>query len=97
MIRQITSFNPHKTALTVALVMSIGSLLFVVPMALLMSFIPEPPNQANHPNGMMFPGFFFLCMPVFYFIFGYLFTAFSAWIYNKIARFTGGIEFVLSE
>jgi len=32
-----------------------------------------------------------------YGIFGYVFTALTAWIYNVVAGWTGGVEFTLSD
>ena len=32
-----------------------------------------------------------------YAIFGYIFTALTTWIYNVVAKWTGGVEFTLSE
>ena len=93
-MNRITYFDPHKTALTCAAVFAVGSLLFLLPMALMFAFIP-----ASNVNGapMVFPLTMILIMPVFYFIFGYISTAFFAWLYNRIASYTGGIRFQLSE
>ena len=40
---------------------------------------------------------FALLGAILYGIFGYVFTALTAWIYNIVARWTGGVEFTLSE
>lgn len=96
MMKSITYIAPHKTALTAALVMAISSLLFIIPMVLMMSFAPTIDHDGN-PIPKAFPAAMILIMPIFYFIFGYIFTGFSAWIYNKVARYTGGIAIETSE
>ena len=37
---------------------------------------------------------FTLIGAILYGIFGYLFTALTAWIYNVVAKWTGGVEFI---
>lgn len=95
MIKSITYFNPHKTALTASLVFALGSLIFIVPMAIGFSFMPSVDNDGN-PVNTQFPTMM-MFMPVFYLIFGYIWTAFSAWIYNIVAKYTGGIKLDLDE
>ena len=96
MIKSITYFAPHKTALTISLVFAISSLLFVIPMMLMFSFMPIT-DQHGNPIDVSFPIGFFIFMPIFYFIFCYIFTAIGAWIYNKVSKFTGGIMLETSE
>jgi len=95
-MKRITYFDPHKTALTCAAVFAVGSLLFLLPMALMFAFIPAS-DVNGAPVRMVFPVTMILIMPVFYFIFGYISTAFFAWLYNRIASYTGGISFQTSE
>jgi hypothetical protein len=70
--------------------MAITSLIFVVPMALMLSFVPSvsQPGVPNFP-----PGIFFLLFPLLYLIVGYIGTLIFCALYNLVARFTGGIEF----
>jgi uncharacterized RDD family membrane protein YckC len=91
-MKSITYVAPHKTALTVSLVFAISSLLLVIPMTLIFSFMPMY-DQAGNPVNSGFPMGVLLAMPVFYFIFGYIFTGIAAWLYNKVAMFTGGIKY----
>jgi hypothetical protein len=88
-MKSITYFAPHKTALTFAVLFAIMSLIFIIPMAILLSLVT--PEGAGLPIGMM------LAMPIIYFVMGYLSTALMAWIYNKVANYTGGITFKISE
>ncbi|MDF1819250.1 MAG: hypothetical protein P1U54_11460 [Immundisolibacteraceae bacterium] len=96
MIKKITYFAPHKTALTVSLVFALSSLLMVIPMAISFSFMPAVDPQGNPIDKSPFL-FMVIGMPFFYFIFGYLFTGVSAWLYNKVSKVTGGIKYETSE
>lgn len=77
---EITAFSVHKTALIVALVMAIVSLIFILPFA----FIG---GDAGMPLGFMF------LMPFVYFVMTYLMTALAAFIYNRIAGNISGLVF----
>jgi hypothetical protein len=49
-------------------------------------------------SGMPGPGIgMLILMPVFYVIFGFIFTAVGAWVYNLIAGKIGGFEYTTSE
>lgn len=95
-MKNITYIAPHKTALTVSLVFALSSLLFIIPMMLMFSFMPMH-DQNGKPIDSNFPVGFILVMPVFYFIFGYIFTGFAAFLYNQVAKLTGGIRYETTE
>jgi hypothetical protein len=95
-MKNITYVAPHKTALTVSLVFALSSLLFIIPMMIMFSFMPMH-DQNGNPVDSNFPIGFMIAMPIFYFIFGYLFTGLAAWLYNQVAKFTGGIKYEASE
>ena len=96
MIKRITYVAPHKAALTIALVFTLTSLLFVIPMAISFSFMPSLDHNGNPINRTPFFAMM-IAMPIMYFIFGYIFTGFGAWIYNKVSKFTGGIPYESNE
>ncbi|MEX1221141.1 MAG: hypothetical protein WEA82_03390 [Idiomarina sp.] len=88
-------FAPHKTALTVAILFAIASLIFLISTAAMFSFIP---GIGLNGENVAFPlGIMMLTMPIVYFVMGYVFTALFAWLYNQVAKFTGGVTFELSE
>jgi hypothetical protein len=95
-MKRVISFAPHKTAVTVALVFAISSLIFILPMIGIFSLIPAT-DQDGNPIDAGFPLGLIVFMPVVYLIMGYLGTAFAAWVYNRVAKFTGGIQFELDE
>lgn len=96
MYKSIRSFSKHKTALTSALLLAVFSLFFVIPMAIVFSFMPMVDAQGS-PVNAAFPASMLLLMPILYFILGYLSTLLFTALYNVIARFTGGIAFELAE
>ena len=99
MIRSITYINPHKTALTLSLVAATSSLFFLIPMGL-MTALTTPADAESASPSPTAPEFSFILiiiMPILHFVFGYIFTALSCWIYIKVASFTGGINLVISE
>ena len=88
MKKQILSISPFQTAKVMAVLYLIMSLPFVLLMAAAFSFAPGPkPPMA----GML------IFMPVFYTVFGFIFTLIGAWVYNLVAGWFGGIEFTTSD
>lgn len=82
---RVQRFSPHQNAKVFAVLMAVSSLVFVVPFTLLAS--------AFAPKGSGFPAFIVLLFPVIYLVFGYISVAIGCWVYNLLAKFTGGIEF----
>lgn len=68
-----------------------AAIYFVVsfPMALVMALV------MFRSGGLSVGTVFFL--PIFYLIFGYIFTALGAWVYNFVAARVGGFEFTAVE
>lgn len=89
---RITSFAVHKTALTSAILLALFSLIFLLPMILMMQFSPPAVDANGNEIQMGLPIAMLLFMPILYFIFGYLSTALMAWLYNVVAKKTGGIQ-----
>lgn len=94
MKKQITRLSPHQNGKVFGILMAITSLIFIIPMYLLMSAIPhmQPPG-----NSAAFPGFMLLAMPLIYLIFGYLSVVLWCIVYNFITKYIGGIEFELED
>ena len=96
MTKSIRSFSKHKTALTSAILLAVFSLIFVIPMSLILMTAPMLDAQGN-PVQIAMSGGMMLAVPFIYFVFGYLSTLVFTAIYNLIARFTGGITFTLED
>jgi hypothetical protein len=95
MKQQIKQLSPHQNGKVFGVLMAVSSLVFILPLALLMTL--SAPQVDQHGNPVNFPTFMLVLMPVFYLVFGYLSVAIGCAIYNFIAKYIGGIEFVLEE
>jgi hypothetical protein len=85
--KQITNISPVQTAKVFAVLYFIMSIPFVCLMAISFAFAP-PPRP---------PIAFLLAFPFIYLIFGFVFTALGAWVYNIAAGWVGGIEYTSNE
>ena len=71
--------------------MAIGSLLFAVPVFLLMLLtLPDTDAQGNP---LHIPLYLTALLPVLYFVFGYIGTALGCLVYNLLFPLVGGFEF----
>ncbi len=91
MKRQIVRFSPHQNAKVVAILMALGSLVFLIPMFVVFSFTVPPVDSRGNPTDFL--GVMFLLFPVIYLIFGYIFTIIGCTIYNFFFKYIGGFEF----
>jgi len=85
MKQQVARLSPHQNGKVFAVLMALGSLVFVVPMALVFSFTAPDPKAP--------PAWFFLMFPVAYLVIGYIGVAVGCWLYNTMFKVIGGIEF----
>lgn len=91
----IKRFPPHQNAKVFAVLTAITSLVFLVPMAIVMSLtFPEADQQGNPIN---FPFGTFLLMPILYLVLGYISAFIGASIYNYLYGLIGGLEFETPE
>ena len=82
MKQQITRLSPHQNGVVAGVMMAAISLVFVVPMFLLM------PGMSGGPSKWLM-----LLMPVGYLVASYIAMALSSLFYNFVVQFTGGIEY----
>lgn len=92
---QIKRLSPHQNGKVMGVLMSVSSLLFLMPMFLFMTL--SIPYAEPHGGTVFFPSFMFLIMPLFYLVLGYLFVAVGCLIYNFFVKYIGGIEFELED
>lgn len=92
---QISRFTPGQNGKVFAILMAIASLVFVIPMMLMFTFLPAVDGRGD--PAPAFPLFFFLLFPALYLVFGYLSVAAGCWLYNLMFRFIGGIEYETRE
>ena len=91
MRRQIRRLSPHQNGKVFGILSAVGSLVFVVPMFVIMLFVA--PTVDQHGNPVTFPKFLFFLFPIFYLVFGYVMTAIGCIIYNLLFRYIGGFEY----
>jgi hypothetical protein len=82
---EIRHLSPHQNAKVFAVIMTLGSLVFMLPFMAI--------STAMMPSGMQFPWGMLVAMPVAYLVFGYLMTLVACVFYNLMVRFVGGFEF----
>lgn len=82
---QIRRVSLHQTAKVMTLVMTLSSLVFLIPFMLF--------SMAFAPAGAPIPWAMLLFMPVFYLVLGYIGTLISGFIYNTLAAKLGGVEY----
>lgn len=89
MKKQIRHVSVFQSAKVMAVLYFVISIPFVLIMAIPTVMMRQPGTG---------PGLFMLIlMPFLYLVFGFLFSAFGAWIYNLVAARIGGFEFTLSD
>ena len=87
------SIRAHRKVFGV--LMAVASLVFVVPMFLIMLFAVPAVDQHGNPTD--FPKFLVILFPILYLVFGYLTTAIGSAIYNFLFRYIGGFEFEVKD
>ena len=87
MKKQIKHFSVLQTSKVLAILYGVIAIIFV-PFLLI-------PALVNGNGGPMV--IFSLAAPLLYAIIGFIFTALFCWIYNILAKYVGGIEFVLED
>ena len=93
MIIKISRFNSHQTAKVLGIITTISSLILFFPLCLLMAFSTTQSTSVGMPYTVGSMIGFGIIMPIFQGLFMYLFIRFSLWIYNKLFKKIGGIEF----
>ena len=85
MKQQVARLSPHQNGKVFAVLMALGSLVFLVPFSAIFWFAPADPNAPS--------AWFFLLFPVIYLIMGYISVSVGCWLYNAMFKYIGGIEF----
>lgn len=91
MKKQIKRLSPQQNGKVFGVLMAVGSLVFLVPMFLVMLFVVPDVDQYGNP--VIFPRILVIVFPVFYLVFGYLAIAIGSALYNFLFKFIGGFEF----
>ena len=88
MRKRIVHVSPIQAGKVCALLYAIISVPFVLIMVVITAL-------SKGKGGLAF--LFELVIPIIYLVLGFIFTVIGAWIYNLVAKWTGGIEFETQE
>lgn len=83
---QVAYLNPHQNGKVLGVISAVVSLVFAVPIFLLVNML-SPDAEEALPIGAV------LLFPVLYLVMTYLMVAVGCVAYNAIVRYTGGIEY----
>jgi len=87
-MRRIKRIGVLKTSLVAAIVLLFVSVIFVIPMGIIMALVSafELSSFAIWSIPLIF------ILPIFYGVFGFISTAIVCLVYNLVAKWTGGVE-----
>lgn len=99
MKRRLTNINPLKLGITLAVIYGVLALIIAVPMFLLMSLagVASAAKGDDQALAALFSGVFIIFLPVIYAVIGFIAGVITAFIYNLVAKWTGGVEFTTEE
>ena len=89
---RISRLSIHQNAKVFAVLMALGSLVFVLPMFVGLFFAPPGVDARGNPVDSFSPAFA-LIFPIFYLVFGYITVAIACALYNLISKYLGGFEY----
>ncbi|HTQ50347.1 MAG TPA: DUF3566 domain-containing protein [Candidatus Acidoferrales bacterium] len=99
MKRRLRSVSPLKLGITLGVIYGVLSLIVAVPLFLVFSLIGAA--SATKGGGPAFPalfsGVFIIFLPFVYAVIGFIAGVIMAFIYNLVAKWTGGVEFTTEE
>jgi hypothetical protein len=93
MKKRLTYVNPWQIGKVAAAVYALLSVL-MIPFFWLGSLAASHSHRPGVPFAFRLA---FIVFPIFYIVFGYIFGVLTAAIYNLVAKWTGGIEFIVTE
>ena len=97
MKRKLTNVSPLKLGITLAIIYGIISLVFLVPFFLILSLFGAASGAKGGAVPFIFTGVFVIFLPIIYAVLGFIGGVIAAFIYNLVAKWTGGIEFTTEE
>jgi hypothetical protein len=99
MKKRLTNVNPLKLGITLAVVYGVISLIIAVPLFLIFSLFGAVGAARGGGQALpaIFSGVFVIFLPIIYAVLGFIGGVIAAFIYNLVAKWTGGIEFTTEE
>jgi hypothetical protein len=99
MKKRLTNVNPLKLGITLGVIYGVMSLIIAVPMFLIFSLVGATSATGGGGQALpaVFSGVFVMFLPVIYAVVGFIGGAIAGFIYNLVAKWTGGLEFTTEE
>ena len=98
MKKRLANVNPLKLGITLGILYGVMSLIFAVPLFLIMAVVGAAKAHAGAQAApVVFSGVFIIFLPVIYAVLGFIGGIIVAFIYNLVAKWTGGVEFTTEE
>jgi hypothetical protein len=98
MKKRLTNVNPLKLGITLAMIYGIMSLIIAVPIFLIAMLAgAASAHSGTQALPAIFSGVFVIFLPVIYAVLVFIGGVIAAFIYNMVAKWTGGIEFITEE
>jgi hypothetical protein len=98
MKKKLTNINPLKLGITLGIIYGVLSLIFIIPVFAIMSVVGAMgAKTGTQALPVIFTGVFIIFLPIIYAVFGFIGGVISAFIYNVVAKWTGGVEFTTQE
>jgi hypothetical protein len=98
MKKRLTNVNPLKLGITLGIIYGVMAVVVVIPFFLIMLVAGA---AGAHARGQavpaIFSGIFILFLPILYAVAGFIGGILLAFIYNLVAKWTGGVEFTTEE
>ena len=99
MKRRLTSVSPLKLGITLGVIYGILSLIIAVPLFLIFSMVGAASAARGGGPALpaLFSGVFIVFLPFIYAVLGFVAGVIMAFVYNVVAKWTGGVEFTTEE
>ena len=99
MKRRLTSVSPLKLGITLGVIYGILSLIIVVPLFLIISLVGAAAAAKGGGQALsaLFSGVFIIFLPIIYAVLGFIGGVIMAFVYNLVAKWTGGVEFTTED
>jgi hypothetical protein len=95
MKRRLTYINPWQVGKVMAVLHCLSSLLFL-PIFWVLTLLPGP-RGSHHAVFFLFGGVALIVYPVIALVTGYVFGLIAAGVFNQVATWWGGIEFIVAD
>jgi hypothetical protein len=98
MKKRLSHVSPLQLGIVLGILYGIVSIIFIIPMFLIMSVVGAASARTGaQAMPVIFTGAFMIFLPIIYAVLGFIGGVITAFIYNLVAKWTGGIEFTTEE